>query len=230
MTSRYIGDLTHVEHLLVVEGDPDKVTAFVEGAQRNGSPLSLEVLVPPPVALVEVDALMVAHFHLVFGEQDEARAIYDEIDEPWPLPAVDEGSAALRELLRADPTLMQNARLVQKNVQTYGALDAAAWKRARWGSAGDLRDVECDRINDDRVHYRFNSPISRQMALQEIAGNHPGLSMGAIVTNFGARKQHWFYRFFGTQDLRAVEQRFPEGEDVVELFIDNPPDLFAYAG
>lgn len=230
MTSRYIGDLTHVEHLLVVEGDPDKVAAFVEQAQRNGLPLSLDALVPPPAALAEIDALMVAHFHLVFGEQDEARAIYDEIDEPWPLPEVDEGSAALRELLRADPTLMKNARAVQKNVQTYGVLDAAAWKRARWGSASDLRDVEYERVNDDRVHYRFDSPVSRQIALQEIAGNNPGLSLGAIVTNFGDRKQHWFYRFYDTQDLRAVEQRFPAGEAVVELFIDNPPDLFAYAG
>jgi hypothetical protein len=230
MTSRYIGDLTHVEHLLVVEGDPDKITAFVESAQRNGSPLSLEALVPPPAELAEIDALMVAHFHLIFGEQSEARILYDEIDEPWPLPEVDEASAALRELLRTDPTLMKNARLVQKNVQKFGALDVSAWKRARWGAVPDLRNVQLDRVNDDRVHYRFESPDSRHMALQEIAAKHPGLSIGAIVTNFGARKQQWFYRFFGTQDLRAVEQRFPANEDVIELFIDNPPELFAYAG
>jgi len=230
MTSRYIGDLTHVEHLLVVEGDPDKVAVFVERARRAGLPLSLEALIPPPEELAEIDALMVAHFHLVFGDQAEARILYDEIDEPWLLPEVDEASAALRELLRTDPTLMKNARVVQKNVQKFGALDAGAWKSARWGSAADLRDVVFEQISDDRVHYRFDAPVSRHMALQDIAGKHPDLSIGAIVTNFGARKQQWFYRFFGTQDLKAVEQRFPADEDVVELFIDNPPELFAYAG
>ena len=230
MNSRFIGDLTHVEHLLVVEGEPDQIAAFVAGARRGDVALSLQALVPPPQALADVDPMSLAHFHLVFGEQHEARNLYDELDEPWPLPDVDEGSRALRELLRTDTSISADARTVQKNLQTYGVLNAEVWKSARWGSSADLRDVAYELVNDDRVHYRFTSPVSRQTALHEIAGRYPQLSMGAIVTNFGARKHHWFYRFADSQDMHSVEQSFPKDADMVELFMDNPPELFAYAG
>lgn len=230
MTTRYIDELSHCEHLLIVEGEAAAVAAFVAQARRDTSALSLEALLPAPATLTEVDPFMLAHFHLVFGEQDEARAIYDDIDEPWPLPDPDPDSRALREWLRTDPSLTANARQVQRNVVLHGALDVVAWKRNRWGAAGDLHDVTFEQVSDERVHYRFNDAASRMAALHAIAAKYPKLDVGAIVVDFGKRQQSWFYRFANDTSMRHAQAFLPEDESVVELYIDNPPDLFAYAG
>lgn len=230
MTTRYIDDLSHCEHLLVVEGAAEAVAAFVEQARRGSCALSLEALVPPPATLAEVDPFMLAHFHLVFGEQDEARAIYDDINEPWPLPEPDPDSRALRDWLRSDPPLTVNARQVQRNVVLHGALDAVSWKRTHWGAASDLRDVSVEQVSDERVHYRFSDVTSRLAALQAIAAKHPGLDIGVITADFGKRHQGWFYRFANEAHLQWTQDAMPAGESVVELYIDNPPSQFAYAG
>lgn len=230
MTHRLITDQSHCEHLLVVEGEPQDIRCFVENAIGPGSALSLSKLLPPPASLDEVDAVTLAHFHLMSGDCEAARAIYEELGEPWPLPQVDPSSRALREHLRANPQIALDARRVQLNLTRHGALDVRSWKHTHWGAAVDLTAPAIEAALAERVHYRFQDGSNRMCAMLAVARAYPRLTVGGIVADFRARAQSWFFKFADDNRIEQVSSDFTTQTSLVELFIDNPPEIFAHAG
>lgn len=230
MTQRLVTDLSHCEHLLVVEGEPEDIRRFVEAAIGPGSALSLAKLLPPPATLDDVDAMTLAHFHLMSGDCAAARAIYEELGEPWPLPPDDPNSRALREHLRAHPQIALDTRRVQVNLTRHGALDVRGWKCVHWGAAADLTAPAIEAALAERVHYRFNDGANRLCAMLAMARTCPWLTFGGIVADFRARTQSWFFRFADDSRIEQVVSDFAPQASLVELFIDNPPEIFAHAG
>lgn len=239
MTSRYVGDLTHCEHLFVLEGTAAEVDAFLQSAHTPGVPFSLAALLPAPEGLREMDPLTWAHYHLVSGDVEKARVAYDEIGAEWPVFENAEATEALRVLLRGNPDIVRDALVVQRNLQRWGVADARQWRLQTWGSNSDIKECRIERVSAERVHVHVVDSTDRTAALQLLCCQRPGLTTGCIVANFAQRTQSWLISFkdtdrtgnmLKTKSRQFCKRSWEKDQDLVELFLDNWPEQFHAEG
>lgn len=224
MKQRILTDETHSEHLLVLFGGPEQLDAFQRETQDEAGALCLTKALPPP-ALEDVDPLCIAHYHLMAGNDSGARAIYEELNVPYPL-AGNETTLEMRAFLASRTDIQRDARCIQKNIHRGGAVDAREWKKDHWGGVADITGAASERPDAGCLIYRFSDRWNRERALLALVLKHaPAIKGGCIVADFWARKESW--RFVqGRTDVVGEQREMTAGDGLVTLYIDNPPNVF----
>ena len=219
--------------LLIVEGCPLDVKAFKDTAVQPGCALCLSATVAPPADLLEVDELALADFQLLFGEKHEAEKIFGELGLEWPFSTLKEDAftTALSRWLRDNPQVARNARSVQKNLQRYGALDTADWKRQNWGSVAELEYAALESAELGRMQYRLGSKVSRIRLFELLSRRQPRLRFSAVWEHRGVSHGVVVLPPQGAEESQVLQTfKVLPGEEGFSTSYDNPPGWMSQPG